>query len=162
MARCSPDAVSIRPEDPTQGAVTCMMRESDALYAALYPPEENHLLDPAELTGPDVTFLVARCDQVIAGFGAIAVRSEEDGEPYGEIKRMYVSPAMRGMGLGRRLLDALEAEARARGLDILRLETGNRQPEALGLYRAAGFTERGPFGGYAESDHSLYFEKLIN
>jgi putative acetyltransferase len=159
--------LSIRPESPDQGTIACMLQESDAVYAALYPPEDNHLMAPDALSGPTVTFLVARCDGVIAGFGALALRGGAGnggggGEPaYGEVKRMYVSPAMRGMGLGRRLVEALQDVARAQNLTTLRLETGNLQPEALGLYRAMGFQERAPFGDYAPSDVSLYFEKKL-
>lgn len=156
-------SIEINPETPDQGAVGCLIRESDAYYAELYPPDQNHLLDLAELSDPSVTFLVARCDGVVAGFGAIKVREDEEtpGAHYGEIKRMYVSPALRGAGLGRKLLDALEARARALKLPLLRLETGVLQPEALGLYRAAGFQERGPFAGYPDEGFSLFFEKRL-
>lgn len=159
-ARCSADAVTIQVEPPDQGTIQCMMADSDRVYADLYPAEENHLLDPAALIDPDITFLVARCDGVVAGFGALAIRRDGD-TAYGELKRMYVAPSLRGIGLGRRLLQALEDRARADGMTLLRLETGNRQPEAIGLYRAAGFTERDPFGPYAESEHSLYMEKRL-
>ncbi|MEQ8604483.1 MAG: GNAT family N-acetyltransferase [Marivibrio sp.] len=155
--------VEIAAESPDQGAIGCLIRESDAYYASLYPPEQNHLLDTTELSAPGVTFLVARCDGVVAGFGAIAVRDDDEtpGARYGEIKRMYVAPAMRGAGLGRKLLEALEARARALDLPRLLLETGTLQPEALALYRTAGFEERGPFAGYPDEGFSLFFEKRL-
>lgn len=152
--------IRIAPERPDQGAVRCMLAESDRYHAALYPAESNHLVDESELAADGVAFLVARCDGVLAGFGALVERADADGA-YGELKRMYVSPSVRGLGIGRRLLEALEAEARARNLPRLRLETGARQPEALGLYRAAGFVERGPFGDYAADPNSLFFEKTV-
>ena len=80
---------------------------------------------------------------------------------YGEVKRMYVDETVRGRGVGRRLLDRLEAEARAAGLAALRLETGARSQAAVGLYREAGFVDRGPFGDYWDDPASLYLEKRL-
>jgi putative acetyltransferase len=74
---------------------------------------------------------------------------------------MYVHPSVRGQGIGRRLLAALEEEARYAGLDTLRLETGIAQPEALALYRSAGFAEGKPFGDYHADRHSLFMEKRL-
>jgi ribosomal protein S18 acetylase RimI-like enzyme len=68
-----------------------------------------------------------------------------------ELKRMYVSPLLRGKGLGRRLLAALEAEARALGARRVVLETGVRQLAALALYRATGFQPIPLFGEYCLS-----------
>ncbi len=83
------------------------------------------------------------------------------GGAYGEVKRMFVAPSERGLGLGRRLLEQVEAEARAAGLPLLRLETGTAQPEALGLYRATGYRERGPFGDYGPDPLSVFMEKAL-
>jgi putative acetyltransferase len=96
--------VRIGIEDPRQPELLAMLAESDRYYAALYPAESNHLLDASTLAGPEVTFLVARVPDRIAGFGAVVRHSAE----FGEIKRMYVDPAMRGMKLGRSILGALE------------------------------------------------------
>ena len=80
---------------------------------------------------------------------------------YGELKRMYVVPEARGRQLGRRILDHIEAEARREGLNCLRLETGIHQPEALALYRAAGYVEREAFGTYAPDPLSVFMEKIL-
>jgi putative acetyltransferase len=77
------------------------------------------------------------------------------------VKRMFVMPTSRGLKLGRRILDTLEAEARREKLAFLRLETGISQPEAIGLYHAAGFVERDPFGGYQPDPLSLFMEKRL-
>jgi len=69
----------------------------------------------------------------------------------GELKRMYVSPDVRGKGVGRRLVAALEAEARALGARRLVLETGTRQTAALALYRATGFDPIPLYGEYEQS-----------
>lgn len=74
---------------------------------------------------------------------------------------MFVLPAARGLKLGARILRTLEDDARQRGLRCLRLETGIHQPEAIGLYRAAGFVERPPFGEYAPDPLSLFMGKPL-
>ena len=134
-----------------------MLAESDRYYAVLYPAESNHLLDASTLAGPEVTFLVARLPDRVAGFGALL----HHGAGFGEIKRMYVDPAKRGMKLGRSILIALEDRARAEGLLCLRLETGVKQPEAVALYRSAGYEEIPPFGDYQPDPLSIFMEKRL-
>ena len=96
------------------------------------------------------------------GFGAVAVRpADEAGIAWAEVKRMYVAPAARGRRLGRLILDRLLEHARALGISVLRLETGNKQMEALSLYRSVGFINRGPFGDYPENESSIYMEMRI-
>jgi DNA-binding MarR family transcriptional regulator len=77
-----------------------------------------------------------------------------------EIKRMWVAPAVRGLGLGRRLLADLEARAAANRVSILRLETNRALGEAIGLYRAAGYREVAAFNGELYADH--WFEKTLD
>ena len=146
----------IRLETPDQPEIHALLRTSDAYYAALYPAESNHLVDIASLQQPDTSFFVARIDGAVRGIAAIRRHSG-----YGEVKRMFVDPTARGLKLGSRLLSALEADARAVGLSCLRLETGVRQPEAIALYRAAGFREIEPFGGYQADPNSLFMEKSL-
>jgi putative acetyltransferase len=67
----------------------------------------------------------------------------------------------RGQQVGRRLLQKLEEIAVTGGARVLRLETGIRQPEAIGLYRSAGFVERGPFGSYGPDPLSMFMERVI-
>ena len=88
----------------------------------------------------------------------------ELGGGVAEIKRMYVVPEARGRGVARTLLAALEAAARLRGWPTIRLETGPRQPEAIGLYTRAGYAPIGPFGAYAdapEAAESLFYERAF-
>lgn len=134
-----------------------MVEELDTYLGALYPAESNHLLDIETLAGPDIRFFVARLDG--EALGCIALRI--DPAAYGEVKRLYVPTRARGLGLGRRLLAALEEEARRERLACLRLETGIHQPEALGLFRAAGFTEIAPFGDYRPDPLSVFMEKPL-
>ena len=74
---------------------------------------------------------------------------------------MYVTPERRGAGLSRRVLAALEEEARGFGYCRIRLETGVHQHEALGLYRSAGFEEIPRFGPYVADELSVCFEKPL-
>ncbi len=109
------------------------------------------------LAAPDVRFFVARKGGHPVGCAALRI----DRTGYGEIKRMYVSPAVRGGGIAARLLQRLEAQARAEGLSALLLETGPLQTEAVALYRKAGFTERGPYACYKPHPLSLFLEKAL-
>jgi putative acetyltransferase len=149
--------IEIAVEDPAQPEIAPLLQASDAYMASLYPAESNHMLDVATLRLPQVIFLVARVDGKALGCGAVV----DSGEGWSEVKRMFVSPAARGLKLGRRLLDELEAIAVRRGARALRLEMGGLQPEALGLYRSAGFVEIGPFGAYGPDPLSLFMEKIL-
>ena len=112
---------------------------------ALYPePGATHFrLDAEEVTGARGAFLIVYRDSTPVGCGAFRFIDAETAE----LKRMYVDPAVRGTGLGRRLVVALEAAARAAGARRLVLETDVRQTAALALYRATGFE---PIPLYAE------------
>jgi putative acetyltransferase len=149
--------IDIAVEDPAQPDVAPLLQASDAYMASLYPAESNHMLDVASLRQPRVAFLVARVDGKALGCGAVL----DSGEGWAEVKRMFVSPAARGLKLGRRLLDEIEAIAARRGVGVLRLEMGGLQPEALGLYRSAGFVEIGPFGAYGPDPVSIFMEKTL-
>lgn len=149
--------ITIALESPRQEDVAGLIQELDAYQVSLYPPESNHLLDIDTLAAPGVRFFVARRGGEALGCGALRI----DGSGYGEVKRMFVLPRARGMNLGKRILDCLEEEARRQGLDCLRLETGVHQAAALGLYRAAGYVERGPFGDYRPDPLSVFMEKRL-
>jgi len=121
----------------------------NAELSGVYPePGANHFhLDPEEVADGRGTFLVVYRGGTPVGCGALRLLDAETAE----LKRMYVSPIVRGSGLGRRLVAALEAEARALGVRRLVLETGVRQAAALALYRATGFHPIPLFGEYCLS-----------
>jgi putative acetyltransferase len=149
-------AITLAIESPRQAEVTRLLEALDAYQSALYPPESNHFLDVEALAAPNVRFIVARRGTEALGCGALRIAAG-----YGELKRMFVAPGARGLGLGRRILDRIEEEARREGLGCLRLETGIHQPEALGLYRSAGYAERDAFGEYAPDPLSVFMEKAL-
>jgi putative acetyltransferase len=102
-------------------------------------------------------FLVGSLDGMDVACGGVCCYDAQTGE----IRRMYVVAEHRGAGLSRRMLEALEDEARALGYARIRLETGVRQHEALGLYRSSGFKEVPRYGPYVEDELSVCFEKLL-
>jgi putative acetyltransferase len=149
--------VEVRAADPASPSARRLLGELDAYQLALYPAGSLHLMPVEDLRGPGVTFLTATAGEEVVGCAAL-VRHEE----YAEVKRMFVVPQARGLGVGRRLLAELEALARASGLRVVRLETGVAQPEALRLYERAGYLRRGPFGDYPEDPLSVFLEKSLN
>jgi GNAT superfamily N-acetyltransferase len=116
------------------------------------PAREAHMFEP-----PDGVFLVMRIDGRAVACGGVCRFDASRAE----LKRMYVLPAARGTGLGRQLLEALEAEARRFRYTAIVLETGNRQPEAVGLYVSAGFEPIPCYGAYAAQATSRCFEKQL-
>ena len=149
-------AITLALESPRQAEIARLLEALDAYQSALYPPASNHFLDLEALAAPNVRFIVARRGATVVGCGALRI-----DVGYGELKRMYVVPEARGHRLGRLILERIEEEARREGLRCLRLETGIRQPEALALYRAAGYAEREAFGEYAADPLSVFMEKIL-
>jgi len=142
---------------PDSGDAVRLIRALDDDLRGRYPGIALHGLRPEDVRDPRVAFLVAHVDGEAIGCGA--VRELEPG--VGEIKRMFVQPAWRRRGLARQLLAALEAHARKLGYVALRLETALGQPEAIGLYRSAGYVDIPPFGEYVGNPVSVCFEKRL-
>jgi putative acetyltransferase len=124
----------------------------NAELLGVYPePGATHFrLAPEETADGRGTFLVVYRDGTPVGCGALRLLGAETAE----LKRMYVAREFRRDGLGRGLLAALEAEARALGIRRLVLETGVRQTAALALYRSAGFRDIPLFGEYRLSPNT--------
>ena len=149
-------SVSTRQASPREPGATALLQASHAYLSSLYPPEHNHYLSIDALCTPDITFFVAELAGQATGCAAI---KRFDG--YGEIKSMFVAPEARGSGTGAALMQALEDHARAQGLPVLRLETGDDLYPAHRLYARHGFTLCGPFGDYAPGPHSVFMEKRL-
>jgi GNAT superfamily N-acetyltransferase len=98
---------------------------------------------PLELSPPHGAFLVGWCDQEPVCCGGVKRLDERTCE----IKKMYVVPAIRGRGVARTLLHALEAKARELGYTVARLDTGPKQRRAQGLYESEGYLEVEDFNG---------------
>lgn len=157
--------ITIRAESPEQPEVRALLDELDAYLTGLYEPDHNHLLDVQALLAQHVYFVVARRGTEAVGCAAVRVMPPEvvtDGKPYGEIKRMYVRPQLRGQGVARAMMEKLEARLLGRGIHLATLETGSRQPEALRLYERSGYTQRAPFGGYEVNGTSIFYAKQLS
>ena len=129
-------------------------------YGVPAPCGEEGALPTGSFTEPVGAFLVGEVDGVAVACGG--VRPCQEARPgVGEIKRMYVDPSMRGRGLGRVLLAALEEQGRRLGYERLWLETGTAQPEAMHLYVSGGWTPIPKYGEYEQEEDSRCFERLI-
>jgi len=147
----------ISPERPDTADARALILELEAHLEPLYPSESRHGYAVEKLIAQAVAFFLIRRDGAPAGCGGIQLFGTE----YGEIKRMYVRPQFRGMGLAKAMLDHLADHARDRGVVLLRLETGFHQHAAIGLYEREGFRPIPPFGEYKDDPLSRFYEKQI-
>mgnify|MGYP001167512870 CR=1 FL=1 len=154
--------LEIRPERPDHAQVVALLDALDRYLGELYEPEANHILSVSELLAADVTFLAAWSQGRVVGTGAARAMPPDAAsgdQAYGEIKRMYVDPGLRGQRIGERMLQQLEAAVRGRGLMQARLETGEAQHAALRLYERCGYRRCGAFGGYPDNGLSVFMRK---
>jgi ribosomal protein S18 acetylase RimI-like enzyme len=153
-------AVAIAVTDPRDPAARhCLQAyfaELGHRFDAGFDPAQSIPADDADLTPPAGLLLVATVAGDPAGCGALKFHPDDD---IAEVKRMWVSPAVRGLGLGRRLLTELEVQAARHGAGRLRLETNRNLTEAIAMYRAAGYREVPAFNDEAYAHH--WFEKAI-
>lgn len=111
--------------------------------------------DAKDMRRPRGSFIVAMSDTLPVG----CVGLKGTDHLYAEIKRLWVAPSARGLGLGKRLMDAAEDAARALGIALLRLDTNSALPEAGQLYRTTGWREIPRFNDDPYPD--LFFEKRL-
>lgn len=121
--------LSIARETPDQAEVLRLLRLADERAAALYPAESRHGPTVAALLDQGVRFFVARLAGVAIGCGGFA----RLGGATAELKRLFVEEAARGCGVGRLILQAVEAAARREGITVMLLETGVSSVEARAL-----------------------------
>ena len=143
--------------DPREAKIRKLIDSLDVYMLALYPSESTHRVDTTILASRNARFFCALCDGMLVGCGGILIEHD-----YAEVKRIFVSPKARGLGVGRKLMERLEVESRRLGFKLLRLETGIYQPEALALFKAMGFIPRLSFGDYPNNDpNSIFMEKQV-
>lgn len=121
-------------------------------------PRGRTMLQTNEVAPGHGAFLLAFVDGEAAGCGT--VRRIEDG--LAEVKRMYVRPTLRNRGLGTVILAAIETEARRLGITRLMLETGERQPEAIALYRRHDYERTTAFAAYTDSPGTVVIAKDLD
>ncbi|KRC61147.1 hypothetical protein ASE14_09455 [Agromyces sp. Root81] len=153
-----PGPVTVSIEAPRQPEVERLLDGSTAFAQSLYPPESNFLLDIATLERPEVAFYVARDGERAVGIAALVAEADASR---GELKRMFVDPAARGRGVAAALLERIEADAAARGLPEIVLETGDLHDAAQALYTRHGYREIPQFGQYVGEAHSVCFAKQL-
>ncbi len=151
--------ITIDIADPTSAEVRwCFEQyfaELDKRFEAGFDPAQSISADAHELTPPNGLVVVAHLQMDPVGCGALKLH---DNAP-AEIKRMWVAPRVRGLGLGRRLLEALEHHARDAGVTIVHLETNRTLVEAIQMYRRAGYQEVEAFNDEPFAHH--WFEKYL-
>ncbi|MEU6507213.1 MULTISPECIES: GNAT family N-acetyltransferase [Streptomyces] len=140
--------------------------EVQAEYAERYGDDgDATVLDTADFTPPGGVYLIAydEFDRPVATGGWRSQDRNEEGNEDGdaELKRMFVIAEMRGRGLARRILAALEEDARAAGRRRMVLETGTKQPEAIALYTSCGYEPCAKFGYYRHHEESRCFAKRL-
>jgi len=153
-----PAPVTVSVEPPRQAEVERLLDASTAFAQSLYPPESNFLLDIATLERAEVAFYVARDGERAVGIAALVAEADASR---GELKRMFVDQAARGRGVAAALLERIEADAAARGLAEIVLETGDLHDAAQALYTRHGYREIPQFGQYVGEAHSVCFAKPL-
>ena len=151
--------IAISAADPRERAArSCLLayfRELGDRFEAGFDPDLSNPAQDAEMIPPAGLFLLATLYGEPVGCGALKLH--QDGPA--EIKRMWVSPAARGLGLGRRMLTELETRAMDHGATVVRLETNRALAEAISLYRSSGYREVKPFNAERYAHH--WFEKAL-
>ena len=151
--------VAVAVEDPRSAAARFCLdayaAELDATFEGGFDTARSRPVDPAALTPPRGVLLVARLHAEPIACGALKL---PPGEP-AEIKRLWVAPAARRLGVARRVLAELEARARQAGAEVVRLDTNRALRAATTLYRSAGYTEVPAFNDEPYAHH--WFEKRL-
>jgi len=150
-------SITISAEHPDTDDAVTLINELEHILAQNYPAESRHGFSVDKMIREKVAFFVIRYDGVPAGCGGMKIFGQE----YGEVKRMYIRPQFRGLGLAKRILEYLTDYTISQGVGLMRLETGIHQIEAMALYEKMGFQSIGPFGEYKEDPLSRFYEKKI-
>jgi GNAT superfamily N-acetyltransferase/DNA-binding MarR family transcriptional regulator len=138
-----------------RACVASYFAELDRRFESGFDPAASLPAEERELMPPRGAFLLASIDGEPVACGAVKLIAGG----VGSLKRMWVAESARGLGIGRRMLEALEAQARALGVTTLRLETNRTLDEAIRLYRSAGFREVPAFNADPYAHH--WFEKTL-
>jgi DNA-binding MarR family transcriptional regulator/GNAT superfamily N-acetyltransferase len=151
--------IAVDVENPgNPGARWCLAQYFDEIarrFDAGFDPARSSVPDAGEMAPPTGLFLVARLRGAPVGCGGLLW---SDGEP-ADIKRMWVAPAVRGLGLGKRLLSELEGRARDSGATVARLDTNRNLTEAIAMYRSSGYEEVPRFNDEPYAHH--WFQKQL-
>jgi putative acetyltransferase len=152
------EELKLRRIEPDEAGISSLLDQSFELMASLYPAESNHSLEIEELKDPSCYFIGAFVNGTPVGCGAVRISGDRS---YGEIKAVYVADEHRRKGVSRVIMQELASHLTSQNIGTARLETGNKQPEAFGLYSGLGYVKCGPFGNYSPDPNSIFMEKHI-
>ena len=141
-----------------------LVEEVQEEYVVRYGGRDETPIDPAYFTEPMGAFFVGYLDDVPVATGAWRRRTDvvvDGSSATAEVKRMYVAAPGRRRGLARAMLAHLEDTARLAGAEVMVLETGIRQPEAISLYESSGYRPVPGFGFYRDSPISRCFARSL-
>ena len=141
-----------------------LVEEVQQEYVVRYGGRDETPLEPGYFDSPQGAFFVGYLDGMPVATGAWRRRRDVlvDGtDNSAEIKRMYVTAEARGRGLARAMLAHLEETARAAGADLMVLETGLAQPEAIALYESSGYAPIPGFGFYKDAPLARCFARRL-
>jgi len=147
---------SAEPESPLTDDAARLIQGSQAAMEAAFAQDEILTFSASELVAVGAQFYIARDRGQALGCVACV-----DAPGYAEVKRLYVAPEGRRLGLARLMMTQLEADATRRGIPVVRLETGPALEAAVALYRALGYVECKAFGGYPDVPSNMFMEKRL-
>lgn len=158
--------MQIRPTRYDSADAQALIEQVQQEYIVRYGGRDRSPVDPGQFHPPRGLLAIGREGPEPVAIGGWRRHNSTDsgglpGRRPAEIKRMYVNAAVRGRGLARELLGYLEQSARDAGVDWLVLETGQRQPEALALYRSSGYIDVPHFGFYADAPMAVHLGKAL-
>jgi putative acetyltransferase len=134
-----------------------LIKDLDAELLRLYPAQGIFGVDFTNPKVSEMTFCVAYINDAIAGCGGLRPMAENAAE----LKRFYVKPEFRRRGVASAILRFMEEQAKRQGFTSIKLETGPKQPDAIGLYAKFGYEETLAYGEYIGSRYSYCMEKVL-
>lgn len=154
------DALNLAIADPTLDDVRGLVEHHLRFGRSHSPPQDAHALEVDELLDPAVTLFSIRCRGELVAIGALKRLDDQ----HAELKTMHTAEDVRGLGIGRAMLDHLLAVARERGFERVSLETGVHKAfaPARSLYASAGFAPCEPFGDYRHSPNTTYMTMRVS
>jgi putative acetyltransferase len=148
---------TIATETPLSDDVRALVQALNAFTFELTPAEFRHHMTVEQMAQPDTTLFVARdADGATLGMGALRRH-----ESVGEVKRMFVKPEARGLGVGGAILARIEDLARQEGLSRVVLETGSNFDAAKRVYERGGFQTCEPVLDYPPSAWTAFYAKSL-
>jgi putative acetyltransferase len=159
-ARNDREMLDVRLTDPFAAESVRLIGELWQELSVLYPGIQEARFRPTDISGKRTAFIIAWLDGAAVGCGAFQPLGDDETS-IAEITRMYIQPSARGCGIARAILMKLAQLASNCGYDLVRLETGTKQPDAIHLSETDGYHRIDPYGRHAEDPMSVCFEKTL-